>query len=95
MRWLIQFFWFLVVIVAAAAAVSLRGWLPYVIGGFLALGFGIWILTSTLWPSTPNRKCPRCGQAGLVKIRRHQPGVRCERCDFRDETLHVAYLDDW
>jgi len=95
LRWILQPAWLLVVISGAAAAVWLREWMPYVLGGACVAALGLWVLVSTLWPSAPDRKCPKCGVQGLVKIRRGAPGVRCERCGFQDETMHVAYLDDW
>ncbi len=87
--------WLLVALGGALLAASLRDWLPYLVGGVLASALAIWVLVSTLWPSRPNRNCPKCHREGLVKIRRSQAGVRCELCDFRDDTMHVAYLDDW
>ena len=70
-------------------------WVPYIVGAGLALFTFIWVLVCALWPSKPDRRCPRCGGEGLTKIRRGEPGVQCDLCGFRDETMHVAYLDDW
>jgi DNA-directed RNA polymerase subunit RPC12/RpoP len=91
----LQLLWILIALGAACLAMAFLAWLPYIVGGALALGLLVWILVSTLWPSAPDRKCPKCGARGLVKIERGEPGVRCELCGFRDETMQVAYLDDW
>ena len=87
--------WFLVVALLAYAVYFLWAWIPYIVGVGVALVALGWVVVSTLWPSKPDRRCPRCGGEGLVKIERGKPGVRCELCDFRDEDLHVSYLDDW
>jgi hypothetical protein len=68
---------------------------PYLAVGAIAVAVVAWILVSVLSPAIPNRSCPRCKGPGLVKLRRGEPGVRCELCGFRDEDMHVAYLDEW
>jgi DNA-directed RNA polymerase subunit RPC12/RpoP len=88
-------FWIVLALLGVAAAVFFWPWIPYLAAGVLVLCFTAWILISVLSPSRPDRTCPRCSEAGLVKIRRGVPGVRCERCGFRDEEMHVSYLDDW
>ena len=92
---MLQLFWIVLALGAALLAAYFRDWLPYLVGGTIVSALALWVIVSTLWPSRPNRKCPKCSREGLVKIRRGRPGVRCELCDFRDEALHVAYLDDW
>lgn len=92
---MLQLFWLLLLAGGALVAVYLREWIPYLVGGLVASGLALWVLVSTLWPSRPDRTCPRCSREGLVKLERGKPGVRCELCDYRDENLHVAYLDDW
>jgi hypothetical protein len=92
---MLQLFWILIVAGVALLAAKFSDWLPQIVGGALVLIGAGWVLTSVLWPSAPDRRCPKCRRRGLVKIRRGEPGVRCELCGFRDETLHVAYLDDW
>lgn len=87
--------WFLIVGLLVYLMFVFSAWLPYIVGGGIAVIVLVWILVSALWPSKPDRRCPRCGGEGLVKIERGKPGVRCELCGFRDETMHVAYLDDW
>lgn len=87
--------WLVVTGLGIALLVLLWDFVPYIVAGTLVGSFALWILVSTLWPSRPDRTCPRCKAEGLVKIRRGQPGVHCERCGFRDEQMHVAYLDDW
>lgn len=87
--------WLLIGIAAAALAVTFAEWLPYVVVSGCVAVWIFWILTSVLSPAVPNRECPGCGRQGLLKIRRGEPGVRCEHCAFRDETMHVAYLDEW
>jgi hypothetical protein len=92
---MIQILWLVLIAAAAILAVRLPSWAAGVAGAaLLAVGLA-WVLVSTLWPSKPNRTSPRCGKAGLVKIRRGEPGARCELCGFEDPALHVAYLDDW
>ena len=92
---MLQLLWILIVAGAAMLLASASNWLGAVVGTVLLSAAGLWILVSVLWPSAPDRRCPACRKNGLVKIRRGEPGVRCELCGFRDETLHVAYLDDW
>ncbi len=87
--------WILFILLGAAIAAWASSWLPVAVAGVLVAGFFFWILISTLSPAVPCRICPQCGGEGLVKIRRGVPGVRCEKCDFIDEDLHVAYLDEW
>ena len=87
--------WIVFILLGAAFAAWAGSWLPVAVAGVLAAGFFFWILISTLSPAIPCRICPKCGGEGLVKIRRGVPGVRCEKCDFIDEDLHVAYLDEW
>ncbi len=87
--------WILFILLGAAIAAWAGSWLPVAVAGVFVAGFFFWILISTLSPAVPCRICPQCGGEGLVKIRRGVPGVRCEKCDFIDEDLHVAYLDEW
>ncbi len=87
--------WILFILLGAAIAAWASSWLPVAVAGVFVAGFFFWILISTLSPAIPCRICPQCGGEGLVKIRRGVPGVRCEKCDFIDEDLHVAYLDEW
>ncbi len=87
--------WILFILLGAAIAAWAGSWLPVAVAGVFVAGFFFWILISTLSPAIPCRICPQCGGEGLVKIRRGVPGVRCEKCDFIDEDLHVAYLDEW
>ena len=92
---MLQVFWLAVIAGLIFLTFLIRDWVPYLVGGMLALLFLTWIVVSSMWPSKPDRRCPRCEREGLVKIRRGEPGVRCDKCGFRDEELHVAYLDDW
>jgi len=92
---MLQLFWIIIALGAIWLAVAFSGWIPYTVGGVLVVGVTAWILASVLSPSSPDRTCPQCGEKGLVKICRGEPGVRCELCGFRDENMHVAYLDDW
>ena len=87
--------WVVIILLALAVTISSGMWIPAIVGGFLLFAFLAWILISTLSPAVPCRICPGCGEEGLVKIRRGAPGVRCEKCEFVDEDLHVAYLDEW
>ena len=92
---LVQVLWILIALGLVYALVAFSGWIPYIVGGILAGAWMLWILISAMSPSKPDRRCPRCGEEGLVKITRGAPGVRCEVCGFEDATMHVAYLDDW
>ncbi len=92
---MIQIVWLLFAALLVFLAWLARDWMPYLVGGVCAASLILWIVVSSLWPSKPDRHCPRCARQGLVKIRRGEPGVRCEYCDFRDDSMHVAYLDDW
>jgi DNA-directed RNA polymerase subunit RPC12/RpoP len=92
---MLQLLWIILALGAVWLAVAFSTWIPYTVGGLLVVGVVGWILASVLSPSMPDRTCPGCGEKGLVKICRGKPGVRCERCSFRDENMHVAYLDDW
>lgn len=92
---MVQILWLLIAAALLAVTFLLRGWLAFIVGAILAaLAIG-WVLCSVLWPSAPDRRCPACRQPGLVKLRRGEPGVRCELCGFIDREMHVAYLDDW
>ena len=87
--------WIVMIVLALAAAAWAGMWIASILGVTLLVAFLAWILISTLSPAVPCRICPSCGEEGLVIIRRGAPGVRCEKCEFVDEDLHVAYLDDW
>ena len=87
--------WIVFILLGAAIAGWAGSWLPVAVAGVLVAGFFFWILISTLSPAIPCRICPKCGDEGRGKIRRGVPGGRCEKCDFIDEDLHVAYLDEW
>lgn len=87
--------WLLLALLGVPLIVVSWDLVPYVVAGILVLGYAVWILVSVLSPARPDRTCPDCGREGLVKIRRGELGVRCECCDFRDEEMHVAYLDEW
>ena len=87
--------WVVIILLALAVTISSGMWIPAIVRGCLLFAFLLWILISTLSPAVPCRICPNCGEEGLVKIRRGVPGVRCEKCEFVDENLHVAYLDEW
>jgi len=93
--WLLSLVWLGVAILAIALVVAWWRWIPGIVVGLIVVVAIGWVFVSVLSPAIPNRKCPRCGGEGLVKIRRGEPGVRCELCGFRDETMHVAYLDEW
>lgn len=87
--------WLLIIGLLAYLVFLFWAWVPYLVGGGLALVAFAWVVVCTLWPSKPDRRCPQCGGEGLVKIERGRPGVRCELCGFQDEAMHVSYLDDW
>lgn len=93
--WILSLVWLGVAILAVALVVAWWSVVPYLVVGLLAVSAIVWILVSVLSPAIPDRTCPQCGGEGLVKLRRGEPGVRCELCDFRDESMHVAYLDEW
>ena len=92
---MLQLPWFLIAAAAAIVAILFHAWIPYIAVAIFVTAFLAWTLISVLSPAVPDRKCPQCGGNGLVKIRRGEPGVCCELCGFRDEAMHVAYLDDW
>ena len=92
---MLQLLWLLIALGAVLVAVSFSASIPYVVGGGIVAVLALWLLISTLSPAVPKRTCPKCGGEGLVKLRRGEPGVRCELCDFQDKTMHVAYLDEW
>ena len=92
--WLVPF-WLLLTLLGVLFVVSSWSWIPYVAVGTIVLAAVVWVLVSVLSPAKPNRLCPQCQKEGLVKIRRGELGVHCEHCDFRDEEMHVAYLDEW
>ncbi|MBI4586880.1 MAG: hypothetical protein HY717_22935 [Planctomycetes bacterium] len=67
-----------------------------VLAALFAAALLFWILGCVFSPARPARRCPRCGEEGLVKLRRGEPvGVRCEKCGYQDKTKYVAYLDEW
>lgn len=75
--------------VGLGAAIVLRaprGLFGLVAGGMLAVVIG-WILTSVLWPARADRTCPRCGKPGLRRMEQETTlGLRCELCDWEDES---------
>jgi hypothetical protein len=91
-RWVVFPLSALVAAAAALALIRLGGfWLPYLVGGVLALMVAGWILASVLSPGRVDRTCPRCGRPGLVPLTRKSPlGVRCKECGYLDETGHLA-----
>lgn len=88
--------WLLIAAAVGLLALAFFEWIPAVLVAIL-VGAGLfWVLGCIFSPAVPDRRCPRCGKEGLVKIRRGEPlGVRCEHCDYRDEERYVAYLDEW
>ena len=92
---MLQLLWIFMALLAVLLAVAFSTWIPYIVGGVLVAALAFWLLVSTLSPAVPKRTCPKCGGEGLVKIQRGRPGVRCELCDFQDDEMHVAYLDEW
>ena len=89
-------FWFFIVLAGAAVAYLTFEWLPAGFVSVIILAGVVWVLGCIFSPAVPNRRCPRCGEDGLVKIRKGEPlGVRCEQCEFVDEAKYVAYLDEW
>lgn len=93
--WLLPLIWIALLVIGILAAVSLWRWIPVAVGAVIVLAALAWVLVSTLSPAVPNRTCPECGEKGLVKMRRGAPGVHCLSCGFRDDSMHVAYLDEW
>lgn len=92
---MVQIFWLTLISALVWLVASSWSWLRWALLGAIVLSAAAWVFVSTFYPSSPDRTCPRCREAGLVKLRRGEPGVVCERCGFRDESLHVAYLDEW
>lgn len=89
-------FWFLIVLAGVAIAYLTAAWLPAFFASVIILVGIVWVLGCVFSPAVPDRRCPRCGKDGLVKIRKGEPlGVRCEQCNFVDEGKYVAYLDEW
>ena len=87
--------WVVLVGAGALGAYVFRSWLPPVVAGVLVLVVVAWILGSVFSPAVPDRTCPRCGEDGLVRLRKGQMlGVRCVRCDFVDTEMYRAYLDE-
>jgi hypothetical protein len=87
--------WLSLLAIGVTIAVVAWVWVATIIVGVMVLTVIIWVFVSVLSPAIPNRTCPACQRPGLLKIRRGVPGVRCEFCEFRDEEMHVAYLDEW
>lgn len=88
--------WIAVAALVAFLAWLAFDWLPAVIAAAVVSAAVLWVMGCIFSPAVPDRRCPRCGEDGLVKIRKGEPlGVRCERCGFRDEARYVAYLDEW
>jgi DNA-directed RNA polymerase subunit RPC12/RpoP len=87
--------WILVALAAVAVVIQFHDWIRVLAAATAAAALFLWVLISVLSPSAPDRTCPSCRGKGLVKIRRGEPGVRCELCGFRDAAMHVSYLDDW
>ena len=92
---MIILFWVALIAAGVAVALAFQEWIPVIVILVVIVVAAIWVLVSTLSPAVPNRECPHCREQGLVKIRRGEPGVRCELCGFVDEDMHVAYLDEW
>ena len=87
--WLLAPAWLLAALGLTAIAALSWSWLPALLIGGIVLMLLVWLFVSILSPAVPDRTCPRCREQGLVKIRRGEPGVVCERCGFRDEDRHV------
>jgi len=92
---MIQVLWLAIIALCVVLVVAGWSWVPWIAGGSIVGVLSLWVLISVFWPAAPDRRCPRCRRAGLVKIERGAPGVRCTLCGFCDENLHVAYLDEW
>ena len=93
--------WAQILLFVIIATLCLLAWLfsewlvTIIVVGIVAL-VALWVLGCIFTPAVPDRKCPECGEEGLVKIKKGEPlGVRCEKCGFVDEARHVAYLDEW
>jgi DNA-directed RNA polymerase subunit RPC12/RpoP len=51
-----------------------------------------WTLISVLWPATPDRTCPECGEKRLVRLDpRTTRGIACGSCGHEDVD-HSAFL---
>lgn len=87
-RWL----WLLPLLLLACAALVggflIQGplWLfGWVLSALFAL-IGGWIAVSIFWPARANRRCPACGQLGLVRADPNSThGLRCTLCAWSDE----------
>lgn len=95
-RWiLLPLAWLLVAGAAAGTAALARSWLPYLVGGGLALLWLFWVLAAALSPGGPDRRCPRCREEKLAPIEKGNPlGIQCSACGYRDPQGHVAHLSD-
>ncbi len=92
---LLQFLWVILVSGALFALVQFRPHFLPVLGALFAAALLFWILGCVFSPARPDRRCPSCGEEGLVKLRRGEPvGVRCEKCGYQDAGKYVAYLDE-
>lgn len=48
----------------------------------------IWGLVSILFPASPDRRCPECGELGLEAMSELElHGVRCTDCGYEDESV--------
>lgn len=53
-----------------------------------------YLLVSALWPPKADKKCPECGQEGLIPLVPGEgQGTRCTACGHLDEAASTAYLD--
>ena len=69
------------------------GWLAGVVLGAVLVIALVWLLTTTLWPSSADRSCPLCGKKSLKRIDpKTTRGLRCSACGYEDETASGWYL---
>lgn len=99
MRWLLVSLLSILTLATLVVAVFLiakfHTVLPVLVGLVVVGAILFWVFGSVFSPAVPDRKCPRCGEDALARIRKDQMlGVHCENCDFEDENMYRAYLDE-
>ena len=68
------------------------GLFMWVVGGGVVL-MVVWVIVCALSPAQADRRCPSCGQDGLVRLdpESHR-GLRCEVCGWQDESASSFFL---
>ena len=93
LSWLIPILGMGAVVVSAAILRTTPLWLGVVVLAVVLAAVILWVTASILWPAKADRRCPVCGEEGLVRMDPEGVrGLRCELCGHSDPDASAWYL---